>query len=78
MLIDIGDEGSIELYTSESSDPKYVDEKGSSFVGYILSAVHNFVVNEIVDVMMGFEETEVEIRAHQPKSYTISSYYLGQ
>ena len=40
-------------------------------------AVHNFVVNEIVDVIMGFEETEVEIKAHQPKSNTISSYYLG-
>ena len=78
MLTDIGDEGSMELYTSESSDPKYIDEKRCSFVGFILSAGHNFVVNEIVDVMMRFGETEVEIKAYQPKSNTISSYYLGQ
>ena len=78
MLTDIEDEGSMELYTSESSDPKYIDEKGCSFVGYILSAGHNFVVNEIVDVMMRLGETEVEIKAYQPKSNTISSYYLGQ
>ena len=78
MLTEIEDEGSMELYTSESSDPKYIDEKGCSFVGYILSAGHNFVVNEIVDVMMRFGETEVEIKAYQPKSNTISSYYLGQ
>ena len=78
MLTDIGNERSIELYTSESSDPKYVDEKVSAFVGYILSAVHNFVVNEIVDVMIGFEETVVKIKAHKPKSNTIFSYYLGQ
>nr|XP_022299846.1 heat shock 70 kDa protein 12A-like [Crassostrea virginica] len=78
MLTDIEDEGSIALFTSESSDPKYVDEKGCSFVGFILSAGHNFVVNEIFDVMMRFGETEVEINAYQPKSNTISSYYLGQ
>nr|XP_022299845.1 heat shock 70 kDa protein 12A-like [Crassostrea virginica] len=78
MLTDIEDEGSMELYTSESSDPKYIDEKGCSFVGYILSAGHNFVVNEIVEVMMRFGETEVEIKVYQPKSNTISSYYLGQ
>ncbi|XP_078341039.1 heat shock 70 kDa protein 12A-like [Crassostrea virginica] len=78
MLTDIEDEGSIALFTSESSDPKYVDEKGCSFVGFILSAGHNFEVNEIFDVMMRFGETEVEIKAYQPKSNTISSYYLGQ
>ena len=78
MLTNIGHEGSIKLYTSVSSDPKYVDEKGCSFVGYVLTAGHNFVVNEIVDVMMRFGETEVEIRAYQPKSNTIVSYYLGQ
>ncbi|XP_078340961.1 heat shock 70 kDa protein 12A-like [Crassostrea virginica] len=77
-LTRIGHEGSIELYTSASSDPKYVDEIGCSFVGYILSAGHNFLVNEIVDVMMRFGETEVEIRAHQPKTEKTVVYYLGQ
>ena len=62
-LTKIGHEGSIELYTSVSSDPKYVDEEGCSFVGHILSAGHNF-------------KTQVE--AHQPKSNTVASYYLGQ
>ena len=78
MLTDTGLEGDIELYTSESSDPKYVDEIGCSFVGYILSAGHDFVVNEIVEVKMRFGETEVEIEAHQPDSMKTVNYYLGQ
>ena len=53
-LTRIGHEGSIELYTSASSDPKYVDEKGCCFVGYILSAGHGFLLNETVNVMMRF------------------------
>ena len=77
-LTDIGVEGSMELFTSESSDPKYIDEIGSSFVGYILPAGHDFVVNETVDVMMRFGETEVEIKAHQPSSNKTAIYYLGQ
>ncbi|XP_022297241.2 heat shock 70 kDa protein 12A-like [Crassostrea virginica] len=77
-LTRIGPEGSIELYTSASSDPKYVDEKGCCFVGYILSAGHGFLLNETVNVMMRFGETEVEIRAHQPKTGKTAVYYLGQ
>ena len=67
-LTKIGYEGNLELYTSISSDPKYVDEKGCSFVGYILSAGHGFLVHETVNVMMRFGETEVEIKAHQLKN----------
>ena len=78
MLTDTGLEGDIELYTSESSDPKYVDEIGCYFVGNILSAGHDFVVNEIVEVKMRFGETEVEIEAHQPNSMKTVTYYLGQ
>ncbi|XP_078341045.1 heat shock 70 kDa protein 12A-like isoform X2 [Crassostrea virginica] len=77
-LTRIGHEGSIELYTSASSDPKYVDEKGCSFVGYILSAGHGFLPNEPVNVMMRFGETEVEIKAYQPKTKKTAVYYLGQ
>ena len=36
-----GLEGDIELYTSESANPKYVDEIRSSFVSYILSSGHD-------------------------------------
>ena len=77
-LTRIGHEGSIELYTSTSSDPKYVDERGCCFVGYILSAGHGFLPNETVNVMMRFGETEVEIRAHQPITKKTTVYYLGQ
>ena len=77
-LTDNGHEGSIELYTSVSSDPKYVVEKGCSFVGNILSAGHDFLLNENIEVMMRFGETEVEIKAHQPKSNKTATYYLGQ
>ena len=74
----IGRKGNLKLYTSVSSDPKYVDEKGCSSVGYILSAGHGFLQNENVEVMMRFGETEVEIKAHQPKSKKTAIYYLGQ
>nr|XP_022300657.1 heat shock 70 kDa protein 12A-like [Crassostrea virginica] len=77
-LTRIGHEESIELYTSASSNPKYVDEKGCCFVGYILSAGHGFLLNETVNVMMRFGETEVEIKAHQSKTEKTVVYYLGQ
>nr|XP_022296996.1 heat shock 70 kDa protein 12A-like [Crassostrea virginica]XP_022296997.1 heat shock 70 kDa protein 12A-like [Crassostrea virginica] len=77
-LTKIGYEGNLELYTSVSPDPKYVDEKGCSFVGYILTAGHGFLVHETVNVMMRFGETEVEIKAHQPKTNKTAIYYLGQ
>ena len=74
----LGRNGNFDLYTSVSDDPKYVDEKGCSFVGHILSAGHGFLLNETVNVMMRFGETEVEIKAHQPKSNKTAIYYLGQ
>nr|XP_022297405.1 heat shock 70 kDa protein 12A-like [Crassostrea virginica] len=78
LLNKIGHKGNLDLFTSVSSDPKYVDEKGCSFVGYILSAGHGFLLHENVEVMMRFGETEVEIKAHQPKSKKTAFYYLGQ
>ena len=41
--------------------PKFIDEKGSFSVGYILSTGHGFHVNETLNVMMRFGETEIEI-----------------
>ena len=74
----IGHKGNLELFTSVSDNPKYIDEKGSSSVGYILSAGHGFHVNETINVMMRFGETEIEIKAHQPKSNKTVNYFLGQ
>nr|XP_022297580.1 heat shock 70 kDa protein 12A-like [Crassostrea virginica] len=74
----IGHKGNLELFTSVSDNPRYIDEKGSSSVGYILSAGHGFRVNETINVMMRFGETEIEIKAHQPKSKKTAIYFLGQ
>ena len=56
--------------------PKFIDEKGSFSVGYILSAGHGFHVNETLNVMMRFGETEIEIGAHHPKSKRTAIHFL--
>ena len=69
--------GNGALYTSTSANPKYVDEKGCSFVGYLLPPGNNFLLNETIEVMMCFGETEIKINAYQPKSRKTAVYYLG-
>lgn len=76
-LEDLQKNGSMPLYTSTSKDPKYVDEEGCSFVGYILSPGHNFLLKEDIEVMMCFGETEIKVHAHQPRSGKTAVYYLG-
>ena len=71
------EDGNIELYTSTSENPKYVNEKGCTFVGNILTPGHNFSINEDIELMMCFGETEIKINAHQPKSGKTMVYYLG-
>lgn len=75
---EIGEMGNLCLYTSLSENPKYVDEVGCSFVGYILHPGHNFALNETIHVMMRFGETEIEVKAEQPSSGQTRFYYLGQ
>ena len=70
--------GDVALFTSTSENTKYVDEKGCAFIGYILSAGHNFRLNEDIEVMVCFGETEIKINAHQPKSGETAVYYLEQ
>lgn len=75
---EIGEMGNLSLFTSSNENPKYVDEVGCSFVGYILPAGHNFALNETIHVLMRFGETEIEIKAEQPSSGQTRFYYLGQ
>jgi hypothetical protein len=73
-----GSEGDISLYSSTSRNPKYIDEEGCCFIGYILSPGHKFLPNETVQVKMRFGETQIEFKAHQAKSHLTVSYHLGQ
>lgn len=77
---DLGSKGNFSFYTSTSKDPKYTaaEEKECSFVGYLLPPGHSFLLNETVNIMIRFGETEIEIKAHQPKSGKTAIYYLGQ
>lgn len=77
-MIRYGEKGNLELYTSTSKNPAYVDEKNSYFIGYTLSPGHSFLLNETIIVKMRFGETEIEINANQPKSQNTKRYYLGQ
>lgn len=77
-IIRYGEKGNLELYTSTSKNPAYVDENNSSFIGHILSPGHSFLLNETIIVKMRFGETEIEINANQPKSQNTKRYYLGQ
>ena len=74
----IGKDGNLHLYSSLKQNPKYVDEKECCFIGSILSPGHDFLSNETINVMMRFGETEIEIKAYQPKSDKTMRYYLGQ
>jgi hypothetical protein len=71
-------EGAVQLYSSTSKNPKYTDEDSCSFIGYVLSPNHKFLLNEFVNVKMCFSETEIEIEVHQPESQLTAAYYLGQ
>jgi hypothetical protein len=76
--IEVGNEGNLPLYSSTSKNPKYVHEHGCSFIGYILSPGHKFLLNEDIHVKMCFSETEIEFKAYQPKSELTAIYHLGQ
>lgn len=71
-------EGDIELYSSTTENPKYIDELGCSYIGCLLPKGHSFVLNEDIYVEMCFGETEIEFVAYQPKSKEKAVYYLGQ
>ena len=73
----LGRDGNLKLYTSTNENTKYVDEKGCSFVGYILPKGHGFLLKETINVMLSFGETQVKIKVHQPKSNQTQSYHLG-
>ncbi|XP_056001684.1 heat shock 70 kDa protein 12A-like [Ostrea edulis] len=78
ILRKIGSKGNLSLYSSTSENPKYIDEDGCSFIGYILPPGHKFLINEDTTVNMCFGETEIEFKAHQPKSQLTATYHLGQ
>lgn len=71
-------EGDIELYSSTTENPKYIDELGCSYIGCLLPKGHSFLLNEDIYVEMCFGETEIEFVAYQPKSKEKAVYYLGQ
>lgn len=72
------EEGNIELYTSTAKNPKYICDKGCSYIGCILPKDHSFLLNNAIFVKMCFGETEIEFNAYQPKSKQKAVYYLGQ
>lgn len=72
------EEGDLQLYSSTSTNPQYVDEEGCFAIGCILSPGHDFLLYEDIIVKMCFGETEIEFNAYQPKSQKTAKYYLGQ
>lgn len=77
MIHKICDDGNLKLFTTTNKNTKYVDEKGCSFVGYVLPKGHGFLLKEVMTVMLSFGETQVRIKVHQPKSNKTESYHLG-
>lgn len=73
-----GSDGNFRLYSSTLKNPKYIDEEGCFFIGYILSPGHGFLLMESVIIKMCFGETEIEFSAHQPKSQKTVRYHLEQ
>lgn len=53
-------EGDIELYSSTTENPKYIDELGCSYIGCLFPKGHSFLLNEDIYVEMCFGETEIE------------------
>lgn len=72
------DATTMELYSSNEKNPKYVSDEGCYRIGNIVPNGHSFLQNESVLVKMRFGETEIEFNAYQPKSKQRAMYYLGQ
>lgn len=70
------EDGNLPLYSS-LSNPKYIDEKGCNFIGYILPSGHDFLLNETINVQMHFGEPEIIFKAYQPKSGKSATFGLG-
>lgn len=71
-------EVNLKLYASTSKYPKYVNEEDCFYIGHILSPGHEFVPGEYIDIKVFFGDTQIFLRANQPKSKKMAFCYLGQ